>query len=904
MPFIVSNLQSTWDHAPTSVRLPRVLLVLLHVIKELSTARLRSSQQSLHAVAPEITRVVFTVYAGNAESWLTFLQFGGDDEGGALESMDHSLLALRILRRLIVAGYEHANREPAIYEIWRSLSAHFGRMLSLVSNEAQTLELQAGPRFLVENHLFQIAKLHINMAIDHPAAFVLLPASLELARSYWGFARHFSQIYGMQPSFPANIGTDGDIQDEDAIPFSEKLSLKGLLLLRACSKMIFNPAQSFKYSREEDKKEKNVAKETMKNGLLTVEFAREVMETLVTRFFVFTPRDLKQWEEEPDEWEKTQEGAGDDWEFSIRTCSEKLFLDIIINYKDDLVPPLINVILDRGKYSANDVFLKDSIYAAIGLAAPVLEKTFDFSSFLESTLAPEVSIERLDYNILRRRTAIVLGQWLPVKEGLNRLLVYEIFQHLLDKRDPLNDEVVRVTAGRQLHNVIDPFEFVAEPFLPFAPEILSRLLALIEEVDLPETKLALLQTLRLIVVKMEALISPFGDQILRLLEPLWEQAADEYLVKQSILGILTALVISMQAGSQKYHQILIPLVQSSVEPDSENRAYLVEEALDLWGAILEQTAVPASSEIVALVEYLVPMFEVASDTLKKALDITEAYIYLIPSEILSNASYFLAPFASMFSGQTREVNGMVTSLVELFIRSADMLGGVSAVQQLTSSMLSTTFLSTIFEGLYNAYEAHQTTGPNKKYPSIDGIIETDYLSVLARLTIAGPSLLISALDAARPNRSIDWLLTEWFIHLDNITHPVKKKLSYIALTSLLDTGEPWILSRLQLLMAMWGDVITDLLEDYDDGNGGIIKRDCLVYTSETLYTTEIDSPATARSRQLTIPDPVHRIDVRDLVREKLGTAVHLCGGMEAFREKWVGDVDADILNSFNDLSIF
>lgn len=118
-------------------------------------------------------------------------------------------------------------------------------------------------------------------------------------------------------------------------------------------------------------------------------------------------------------------------------------------------------------------------------------------------MVEEVQIPQSGYNILRRRAAVVLGQWLPVKEGLNRPLVYQIFQHLLNKGDQLNDQVVRVTAGRQLRNVVDPFEFAAEPFVPYVPSILGSLMALIEEVELPDTKLALLNTISVIVTKME-----------------------------------------------------------------------------------------------------------------------------------------------------------------------------------------------------------------------------------------------------------------------------------------------------------------------------------------------------------------------------------------------------------------
>lgn len=149
------------------------------------------------------------------------------------------------------------------------------------------------------------------------------------------------------------------------------------------------------------------------------------------------------------------------------------------------------------------ILLKDSTYAAIGLAAPILSSKFDFGALLQSNLVPEVQVQQTGYNIIRRRIAIMLGQWLTVEEGLNRSLVYQIFQHLLDKSDQLNDQVVRVTAGRQLKNVIDPFEFSASDFMPFAQNIINRLIELIKEVELAETKMALVNTITVMVVKME-----------------------------------------------------------------------------------------------------------------------------------------------------------------------------------------------------------------------------------------------------------------------------------------------------------------------------------------------------------------------------------------------------------------
>lgn len=151
-----------------------------------------------------------------------------------------------------------------------------------------------------------------------------------------------------------------------------------------------------------------------------------------------------------------------------------------------------------------DILLKDSLYSAIGLAAASLEQHLDFNAFLESTLVPEVQIQEQGYNVLRRRIAISIGQWVPVKpDELNRNAIYQIFQFLLSKQDPVNDLVVRITAGRQLRNVLDPFEFSPTGFMPYAPSILQDLMALVQEVELSETKMALLDTVRVVVVKME-----------------------------------------------------------------------------------------------------------------------------------------------------------------------------------------------------------------------------------------------------------------------------------------------------------------------------------------------------------------------------------------------------------------
>ena len=291
---ILEQLRHSTGSTPGFLPLSRTLLILLHIIKELSKAKLQRSRASLQSAAPKIIQVVGNVYRERVKAWTTLLTPGTHDGGGALESIEISLLALQILRRLMVSGYDFPNRHQEIQYMWSVLVSDLGQML----HRSTSLSM-ANTRKLIEKHLIQISKLHVNMAQSHPIGYALLPDSTALARAYWSLALQFGQTFGSQTLTPlAKLGSDRDSEPDEGISTMEKLTLKGLLLIRACLKMVFNPVQTFRYQKDEDKEERKTSKDIMKGDLFSEHFARELMEVLVTRFFVFTPRDLKDWEEE------------------------------------------------------------------------------------------------------------------------------------------------------------------------------------------------------------------------------------------------------------------------------------------------------------------------------------------------------------------------------------------------------------------------------------------------------------------------------------------------------------------------------------------------------------------------------------------------------------------------------
>ena len=337
---VTQYLRSTSQPGSNSIHLHRTLIVLLYIIKELSTAKLQRSRTSLQSAAPEVFRVLGKVYVDKVRVWLQPMKNGDHGQCSLFQDAVASLLAIRILRRLIIAGYEFPNRHVEVQELWGIARAQLGEMLSLLT---QSESFDSDLRQQIEKHLLQLSKLHLEMVNAHPAAFGLLSNSIGLVKAYWGLLVNFGQTFGVQSaSTQTKIGTDGDADDEET-PCIERLSLKGLLIIRACAKMVYSPTQTFKYQHEEDKAERKQSTALMRDELLTAAVLREMMETLVAHFFVLRPQDLRAWEEEPGEWERREENEGDVWLFSIRLCAEKLFLDLVINNKDLLIPPLLNV---------------------------------------------------------------------------------------------------------------------------------------------------------------------------------------------------------------------------------------------------------------------------------------------------------------------------------------------------------------------------------------------------------------------------------------------------------------------------------------------------------------------------------------------------------------------------------
>lgn len=232
---------------------------------------------------------------------------------------------------------------------------------------------------------------------------------------------------------------------------------------------------------------------------------------------------------------------------------------------------------------------------------------------------------------------------------------------------------------------------------------------------------------------------------------------------------------------------------------------------------------------------------------------------------------------------------MVCNILEIMIRTA----GASADHLDLSS-----FTRTLLTGLHGSWSAHCTTGPLAKDAPVDGIVETDYFAVLARLIMASLGSFRQAVGD--DDTTMTWLLEEWFSHFENIGDPARRKLMCLALTTLLGTNQPFILRSLQSLMTMWTDVITELREGAED-----VGSDSLVYApdvvSDAPSSEDPEAPEDGRRRRWTYSDEVYTINLPEFVRSKLQRAIAACGA--SFEQEWLGNVDKEVVASFSQLGI-
>lgn len=262
--------------------------------------------------------------------------------------LEKALVTLRILKKLTMFGVtEPTEFEPCalfMNSIIPCLNQTLQYRFQLLEVQQQQQHLNTGQLIeLIEKFVLKFMKILNEYLEYHTKYFLsLLTASLEFAFDYVFYT-------GTRLIFDANNQINFSTFAIHCINLMKNISMKA--------------------STEDDAPIKTDAK----NVFFTAERLSYISEKIITYYFLLTPKDLTQWDEDPEQYSCDE--CGESWKYDLRPCTESFYLTLFSQYRPDMVVDLVKLIRKAQENTLHpgseikDVFLKDAIYKAAGLSS-------------------------------------------------------------------------------------------------------------------------------------------------------------------------------------------------------------------------------------------------------------------------------------------------------------------------------------------------------------------------------------------------------------------------------------------------------------------------------------------------------------------------------------------------------
>lgn len=158
-------------------------------------------------------------------------------------------------------------------------------------------------------------------------------------------------------------------------------------------------------------------------------------------------------------------------------------------------------------------------------------------------------------------------------------------------------------------------------------------------------------------------------QIVEKLPVLWECSENQNLFRASIIVLLTRIVDAMGKESSVIHPFVAPVIQHSVDLHGTSHVYLMEDALDLWLAVMNNA--PASSPpIFQLFPSLLALLDITSENLKIVLRIAECYVVLgCTSTMATYAAPLFGKFQDIMVDLVPQATTGLIRVVDVFLQA-------------------------------------------------------------------------------------------------------------------------------------------------------------------------------------------------------------------------------------------
>uniref|UniRef100_A0A2I2Z3D4 Importin-11 n=1 Tax=Gorilla gorilla gorilla TaxID=9595 RepID=A0A2I2Z3D4_GORGO len=829
------------------LRQHRALLTFYHVTKTLASKRLAADRKLFYDLASGIYNFACSLWNHHTDTFLQ--QVSSGNEAAILSSLERTLLSLKVLRKLTVNGFVEPHKNM---EVMGFLHGIFERLKQFLEC-SRSIGTDNVCRDRLEKTIILFTKVLLDFLDQHPFSFTpLIQRSLEFSVSYV-----FTEV-------------------GEGVTF-ERFIVQCMNLIKMIVKnYAYKPSKNF-----EDSSPETLEAHKIKMAFFTYPTLTEICRRLVSHYFLLTEEELTMWEEDPEGF-TVEETGGDSWKYSLRPCTEVLFIDIFHEYNQTLTPVLLEMMQTlQGPTNVEDMnalLIKDAVYNAVGLAAYELFDSVDFDQWFKNQLLPELQVIHNRYKPLRRRVIWLIGQWISVKFKSDlRPMLYEAICNLLQDQDL----VVRIETATTLKLTVDDFEFRTDQFLPYLETMFTLLFQLLQQVTECDTKMHVLHVLSCVIERVNMQIRPYVGCLVQYLPLLWKQSEEHNMLRCAILTTLIHLVQGLGADSKNLYPFLLPVIQLSTDVSQPPHVYLLEDGLELWLVTLENSPC-ITPELLRIFQNMSPLLELSSENLRTCFKIINGYIFLSSTEFLQTYAVGLCQsFCELLKEITTEGQVQVLKVVENALKVNPILG----------PQMFQPILPYVFKGIIEG----------ERYP----VVMSTYLGVMGRVLLQNTSFFSSLLNemAHKFNQEMDQLLGNmiemWVDRMDNITQPERRKLSALALLSLLPSDNSVIQDKFCGIINISVEGLHDVMtEDPETGT----YKDCMLMSHlEEPKVTEDEEPPTEqdkRKKMLALKDPVHTVSLQQFIYEKLKAQQEMLGeqGFQSLMET----VDTEIVTQLQE----
>ncbi|ELK17707.1 Importin-11 [Pteropus alecto] len=827
------------------LRQHRALLTFYHVTKTLASKRLAADRKLFYDLASGIYNFACSLWNHHTDTFLQ--QVSSGNEAAVLSSLERTLLSLKVLRKLTVNGFVEPHKNM---EVMGFLHGIFDRLKQFLEC-SRSIGTDNVCRDRLEKTIILFTKVLLDFLDQHPFSFTpLIQRSLEFSVSYV-----FTEV-------------------GEGVTF-ERFIVQCMNLIKMIVKnYAYKPSKNF-----EDSSPETLEAHKIKMAFFTYPTLTEICRRLVSHYFLLTEEELTMWEEDPEGF-TVEETGGDSWKYSLRPCTEVLFIDIFHEYNQTLTPVLLEMMQTlQGPTNVEDMnalLIKDAVYNAVGLAAYELFDSVDFDQWFKNQLLPELQvIHNRQYKPLRRRVIWLIGQWISVKFKSDlRPMLYEAICNLLQDQD-------LVVLFLNCSSPVDDFEFRTDQFLPYLETMFTLLFQLLQQVTECDTKMHVLHVLSCVIERVNMQIRPYVGCLVQYLPLLWKQSEEHNMLRCAILTTLIHLVQGLGADSKNLYPFLLPVIQLSTDVSQPPHVYLLEDGLELWLVTLENSPC-VTPELLRIFQNMSPLLELSSENLRTCFKIINGYIFLSSTEFLQTYAVGLCQsFCDLLKEITTEGQVQVLKVVENALKVNPVLG----------AQMFQPILPCVFRGIIEG----------ERYP----VVMSTYLGVMGRVLLQNTSFFSSLLTemAHKFNQEMDQLLGNmiemWVDRMDNITQPERRKLSALALLSLLPSDNSVIQDKFCGIINISVEGLHDVMtEDPETGT----YKDCMLMSHlEEPKVTEDEEPPTEqdkRKKMLALKDPVHTVSLQQFIYEKLKAQQELLGeqGFQSLMET----VDTEIVTQLQE----